>query len=245
MAGYGTTLQCPQEFDQLVRALMLAAQRRARAIGLRMTYRRHVNGATTDWDIAVDGNGYLIAAWSQWLARELPTVAEGYVGLGSRRLARNVAVSLVARWTGWCVGDEERTDIRATGHDRVRWFWPVIDVPEPPSPLAARLAIADAAIARWIVGDLPEELAIEEVHTAVEGLLRSLVGTGKWPVLLRMAETTGMLTSGEKTSLHNFNVLYRIRLKHNLAALTDSERATARDSLYEVLNVCERLLQRV
>lgn len=245
MAGYGTTLQCPEEFDELVRTLMLAAQRKARAIELHMRYRRHVNGAITDWDINVDGNGYLIAAWSQWLARELPTVAEGFPGLGSRTLERNVAVSLVARWTGWCVGDEERTDIRATGHDRVRRLWPVIDVPEPPSPLAARLVIADGVIARWIVGDLPEELAIEEVHTAVEGLLRSLVGTGKWPVLLRNAETTGILESAEKTSLHNFNVLYRIRLKHNLAALNDAERATARESLYEVLNVCKRLLQRV
>lgn len=245
MAGYGTTLQCPQELDQLVRLLMRAAQRRARAIGLRTRYRLHAKGAISDWDITVDGNGYFIAAWSQWLDRDLPIVAEGFSGLGSRTLARNVAVSLVARWTGWCVGDEDRSDIRATGDDRVRWFWPVIDVPELPSPLAPRLVIADNAIARWIVGELPEELAIEEVHTAVEGLLRSLVGKGKWPVVLGKAENAKMLTSADKALLNHFNVVYRVRLKHNLVALTEVERAAARDSLYEVLDLCERLLDRV
>jgi hypothetical protein len=245
MAGYGTTLQAPTKFDPLIRALLRAAQRRARTLNLRMQYRRHEGDGATNWDVTVDGNGYMIAAWSQWLERDLPIVAEGYAGYGAGRPARNIAVSLVARWTGWSVGGEERTAITATGADHGRWYWPVIDVPDPPDPLEPRLAISDGLIARWIAKDLPEEVAIEELHTAVEGLLRSIVGKGKWPQLLAKAETKGKLTSSERTSLDAFNVLYRIRLKHQVKALEEPERTTARDVMYEVLGITERLLDRL
>lgn len=210
-----------------------------------MRYRRSDDGARTSWEVTVDGNGYLIAAWSQWLERDLPVVAEGFVGVGAGSVARNVAVSLVARWTGWCVGEEERTAVSSTGSDRIRWFWPVIDVPDPPSRLADRLAISDGLVARWLVGDLPEEVAIEELHTAVEGLLKSLVGNGKWPQLLARAEAAGTLSSTDKSTLDVFNVAYRVHLKHQTRALADNERTKANELMHEVLAITERLLGRL
>jgi hypothetical protein len=248
MAGYGTTLEADAQFDPLIRALMLAAQRRARSLGLRMKYRSHPGEGRTDWELSVDGNGYLIAAWSQQLERDLPLVAEGYVGVGEGRQARNAAVSFVARWIAWCVGDEERTVITTTGSDRVRWLWPVMDIPEPPSPLAARLAISDSLVARWLVGDLPEEVAIEELHTSVEGLLRVLLGVGKgpnWPALLTAAESAGVLKPMESATLGTFNVLYRNHLKHQALALSNSDRATAGEVMRQVLQIGERLLARL
>lgn len=244
MAGYGTTLQTPPEFDPLIRVLMRAAQRRARTLGLRMTYRRHPREDQTEWDMIVDGNGYLIAAWSQWLDRDLPVVAEGFVGIGEGRQARNVAVSLVARWTGWCVGDEECTTISSGGSDEVGWFWPVINVPEPSSPLAPRLIISDSLVARWIVGDLPEEIAIEELHTAIEGLFRAVLGGGKgrWPMLFAKAVAAGHLQTADKTTLHSFNIRYRNRLKHQALALTDAERVHVNALMRDVLGITERLI---
>ncbi|MCU1494520.1 MAG: hypothetical protein JWO62_2284 [Acidimicrobiaceae bacterium] len=190
MAGYGTSLFVAPTFDPLVRALLHAAQRRAKALGLRLHYSRRDAGSTSEWEISVDGPGGRIASWAYQIERDLPVVAEGYTGSGSGKQAQAVAHSLVARWVGWCVGGEEDTTIKVTGSDRSNWFWPIIDIPTPPCPLAARMALSDSIVARWITGDLPEEIAIEELHTVVEALLRSLKpnGKGDWPALLAHAK---------------------------------------------------------
>jgi hypothetical protein len=248
MAGYGTTVTVASEHDALMRALLRASQRRARAIKLRMSFRRHVHGATTDWDIGIDGNGYRIAAWSQQLERDLPTVAEGFVGIPTS-VARNIAISLVARWAEWCVGDDEASmTVSTSGRDRVRWIFPVLDFPERPHPLNARLVIADALIGRWIVGDLPEEVAIEELHTALEALLRHILEVGpkpKWTTLVAGVKRVGRLSGQDGRSLDRFNRLHRNRLKHEGKALAASERAEVRDILWDVLAIAERLLWRL
>jgi hypothetical protein len=214
-----------------------------------MRYRRHQNaGAKTDWDLVVDGNGYVIAAWSQQLHRDLPVVAEGFVGSGEGRIARSVAESLVARWTDWCVGESENTMISSTGNDTGRFFWPVIEVPIPPDPLEPRLAISDDLVGRWIVGNLPEEVAIEELHTSVEGLLRRLLGVGKgpnWPTLLTKARSSGYISETDGGILTSFNTLYRNRLKHQAEALIDDEREAASQTMWMVLGICEGLLQKM
>jgi len=210
-----------------------------------MRYRCHLGDPSTAWDVTVDGNGYMIAAWAQWLERELPIVAEGFVGEGCGRAARNVADSLVARWTGWCVGDEERTRISASGRDVPGWLWPILDIPEATSPLEPRLRICDELIGRWLVGDLPEEVAIEELHTAAEGLLKSLPGVGGgWTKLLATAMANGYISDSEKSVLNRFNVQYRIALKHRLLALGDSDRENAKETMNSVIMILERLLRR-
>ena len=249
MAGYGTDVTASSQYDDLLRALLTAAQRRARAIGLRMSFRRQSRGALTDWSLIVDGNGYLIAAWSQQLERDLPVVAEGYVGTARNSEARHLATSLVARWIDWCVGDndDEKATVSTHGRDRVRWIWPVLDIPHEASPLYARLVISDELIGRWIVGELPEELAIEEFHTTIEALLRHLTDLGPtatWPPLLGRSKRLGYLSGAEGRTLHSFNRLHRNRVKHEGLALSVPERAQARAVLYDVLTIAERLLSR-
>lgn len=227
---------------------MRAAQKRAQSVGLRMNYRRHQHGKWTDWDLVVDGNGYAIAAWSQQLRRELPIVAEGYSGLERGPVARNVASSLVSRWTDWCVGESNNTTISSTKRDDGLFYWPVIDVPKSPHSLEPRLTISDDVLGRWIVGELPIEVAIEELHTAVEGVLRAFPGARKrsnWPQLLVNVESLELLTPSNKELLTEFNCLYRNRLKHRTLALTDSERVKARDDFHKILGVAEKLLGRM
>jgi len=247
MAGYGTTLIGSSEFDPLIRALLIAAQRRARASGLRMRYRRYPKRQETEWELNVHGNGFVIAAWSQQLERDLPVVAEGYTGAGAGAAARNVATSLVSRWVAWCVGEEEDTTISANGRDAAAWIWPVIEFPPRTDALGPRLQISDSLIARWLVGDLPDEVAIEELHTVVEGLLRQCLALGRgpnWPSLLTRAEGTGLITARERSDLEDFNSLYRNRLKHRAKALSSSERVAVKDALTEVIMSAERLLGR-
>jgi hypothetical protein len=226
---------------------MRAAQRRARALDLRMSFRRRPAGAQTAWSITVDGNGYRIAAWSQQLARDLPIVAEGYTALRPNESARNLATSLVARWTAWCVGEEEYTTVSLDGRDRVRWIWPIIDFPERKQRLNPRLLISDELIGRWMTGDLPEEVAIEEFHTAIEALLRHLQKVGRgpsWPTLLGRAKSRGDLSSADARTLTRFNDLHRNRLKHEGSALTAAERKGVKQVLLDVLVITERLLSR-
>lgn len=247
MAGYGTSVEAPTELDVLVRVLLRAAQRRAEKVGLRMRFRRTTENSRSKWYMSVDGNGYVIAAWTQQLERELPIVAEGYVGLGQGGQAHNAAVSLVARWIGQCVGDEESAVISASGKDTGRWLWPIIEVPEPPHRLAPRLTISDSLVGRWIVGDMPEEIAIEELHTLVEGLLRTVLSVGRgpnWPSLLEAARER-YLTSDECQTLAAFNQLRRNQLKHAAEALSDEERRDAKTEMANVLQIAERLLARL
>lgn len=243
MAGYGTSLFASPTFDPLIRRLLNAAQRRARALGLQMHYCHHDAAGTSEWEINVDGPGGRIASWAYQIEHDLPIVAEGYTGAGSGKQARDVAHSLVARWVGWCVGGEEDTKIKATGSDRSKWFWPIIDVPTPPSPLAARLALSDSVVARWITGDLPEEIVIEELHTVVEALLRSLKsdGKGEWPVLLAYAKKHKLLLQPEVDTLKQFNVKHRIRLKHRAEIIADTDRHVVNELMLAVLEIADRL----
>lgn len=215
-----------------------------------MTFRRTRQGKRTDWDMVVAGNGYSIAAWSQQLERDLPTVAEGYVGDIRTRVARNIATSLVARWAEWCVGnDEAPMTVIASGRDVVRWIFPVIDFPERPHALYERLVISDTMVGRWIVvGELPEEIAIEELHTVVEALLRHLLASGpgpNWPTLLGRAKRVHLLSGEDGRTLDGFNRLHRNRLKHDGQALIGPQRPEARRVLYGVLTAVERLLSRL
>jgi hypothetical protein len=211
-----------------------------------MRYRRRPLGDVTAWDVDVDGNGYRIAAWSQQLARDLPRVAEGYSGAGAGRAAQSVATSLVARWIEWCVGDDQATDrVTDNGRDEPRWFWPVIDVPDRDDPMYPRLLLADELIGQWIVHELPAEVVIEELHTAVEALLRRRLnakrGT-KWPVLLRTASARGLISVGDAQRLDRFASAHRNRLKHEAHAIPEAESGIVRALLHDVLAVTEHLL---
>lgn len=92
-------------------------------------------------------------------------------------MARRVAQSLVARFVAQCVGDEVESDRALTStSDPVAYRWSVIDVPALEHALGPRLWVSDEVIARWMTGDMPVELAVEEVHTAalpVRGRMRN------------------------------------------------------------------------
>jgi hypothetical protein len=108
MAGYGSSIEVPEAYDELVRALMKAAQRRGRALELRVRFRRRPRSAEgwTSWEVTVDGAGILIAAWVRQLERELPVVAEGFTSTGAGRSAVRVARSFISRFIESCVGSD-------------------------------------------------------------------------------------------------------------------------------------------
>ncbi len=88
--------------------------------------------------------------------------------------------SYVARFVALSVGDDvESGRVLTTKSDPVAYRWSVIDVPALEHVLGPRLWVSDEIIARWMTGDMPDELAVEEVHTAAEAVLRHVLAAGK------------------------------------------------------------------
>ena len=83
------------------------------------------------------------------------------------------------RFIEWCVTGrlgEVGNKAVLTRDDEARVFWPLLDPPDLGHELAARLTVADELLARWMVGDLPDETGVEEMQTAIEIVLRGLLG---------------------------------------------------------------------
>ncbi len=200
--------------DELMELLMAAAQRRAEAAVLDFGYASEPDGDTTKWTLQVDGHGFRIAAWSHQLERDLPTVAEGYPHLPAH-VAIGFANSIVARWFADCVGtsgDQDDTPEAVIADDGGvnRWWWPILAArfKDLSDETRQRLAQADWLVGRWIVGELPVETIIEEVHPIAEAVLQTATASGpkaRWPQLVKAAREKRMLTFDDVDVLTRFS----------------------------------------
>ena len=254
VAGYGTSIEVPAVYDQLSRALLRAAQRRGRALDLEVRFRKRSSPSPgwTSWELTADGHSVHVAAWARQIERELPVVAEGYTGAGSGRAAVRLAGSLVARFIEFCVGGMlEAVPDRVVLHrqDDARVFWPLLDPPDLGHDLAARLTLADELIARWLVGDLPDETGIEEIHTAIEIVLRRVLDAGErvpFPDLIRTAAERELITQEDHDVLVDLNKR-RVQIKHHGGVIppdAETETASTLNASMRVLDRIERCLNR-
>ena len=194
----------------------------------------------------MDGHSIRIAAWERQIERELPLVAEGYTCAGSGRPAVRLAASFVARFVEFCVGGMlEVVPTRVVLHreDDARVFWPLLDPPELGHDLAARLTLADEMIARWLVGDLPDETGIEELHTAIEIVLRSVLDAGesvRFPALVVRAAQRGLITQEDQDVLVALNERRR-QIKHRGGVIPPEAETEARSTLHASLWVLDRI----
>lgn len=252
MAGYGTSIEVPSSYDQLSRALLRAAQRRGRVLKLEVRFRKRPSSSPgwTSWELTVGGHSIRIAAWARQIERELPLVAEGYTCAGSGRPAVRLAASFVARFVEFCVGEMlEVVPTRVVLHreDDARVFWPLLDPPDLGHDLAARLTLADEMIARWLVGDLPDETGIEEIHTAIEIVLRRVLDAGKrvqFRELIRRAAQRGLITQEDHDALVDLNE-WRRQIKHRGGVIPPKAETVAKSTLHASLWVLDRIEARL
>ena len=248
VAGYGTSIEVPSTYDQLSRALLRAAQRRGRVLSLAVRFRKRSSPSPgwTSWELTVDGHSVHIAAWARQIERELPVVAEGYTCTGSGRSAVRLAGSLVARFIESCVGgtlEAVPTKVVLHRQDDARVFWPLLDPPDLEHDLAARLALADELIARWLVGDLPDETGIEETHTAIEIVLRRVLDAGKsvqFPDLVGRAAERGLITQEDHGVLVDLNKR-RVQIKHRGGVIPPAAEAEAASTLHASMRMLDRI----
>jgi hypothetical protein len=248
VAGYGTSVEVPEAYDELTGTLLRAAQRRGRALDLTVRYRRRPGPSAdwTSWELTANGAGVRIAAWARQLERELPIVAEGFTGVGAGRSAVRIARSLVARFIEWCVGDmlgEVGEKVVLTRDDDARVFWPLLDPPDLGHELAARLTLADELLARWMVGDLPDETGVEEMQTAIEIVLRRVLGAGQrvpFPELAERAAKHALIDEDDRRVLVDLNNR-RVEIKHHGGVIPPESKDDARAVLYSAAWVLEQI----
>jgi hypothetical protein len=248
VVGYGTSVEVPESYDELTRSLLRAAQRRGRALDLTVRYRRLPGRSAgwTSWDLTVDGGSVRIAAWTRQLERELPVVAEGFTGAGAGRSAVRIARSFVARFVEWCVGEKlgkVGDRVVLTRDDEARVFWPLLDPPDLGHDLAARLTLADELLARWMVGDLPDETGVEEMQTAIEIVLRRVLNAGQrvpFPQLVDRAVKHAIIDHDDRRVLVDLNNR-RVEIKHHGGVIPPESEDDARSVLYGAAGVLDRI----
>lgn len=253
VAGYQCFVDVPSDWDDLVSVLRSSARSRAKALSLRLEFQRRGapsghGPACTRWSIGVDGNGYRIAAWVRQLEREWPIVAEGYVSQPTRD-AQRVATSLLARWVDQLIGDGAATTtvpiVDPRVDDPVSWLWPVFDFPEG-LVITPRLALADEVFAQHITGSIGPELVVEEVHTALEAILRHVTNADRdrWTRLLAKATDQGLLTAPERDVVKRFNDRIRVGLKHDALTVPKDEQSELLATVAEVVQIAELVVER-
>jgi hypothetical protein len=106
---------------------------------------------------------------------------------------------------------------------------------------------SDELVGRWIVGELTEEIAIEELHTLVGALLKSLLRVSRKnsTKLLTVAVDRKLIDESEQTLLCSLNSLFRNRLKHEAQVIDPDEREEAKETLWKVLTHAEGTLGRL
>lgn len=247
MAGYGCEIEARSGYDDLVRALLRAAQRRGKRLGLDVHYRRRpLPPHSSVWTLTADGSGVVIAAWVQQLDRDLPVVAEGFTGHGAGAVAVRIGHSIPARFVELLVGDRlpsVSASVITSRTDEARVFWPILDPPDMGRPLSERLQLADRLIGRWIVADLPDETALEELHTAFEIVLRTVLASGRdarFPQLLDRAQDAGLIDAEDHRALAQLND-HRRTVKHRGGVIPAADKRAVKADLWRAIGALDRL----
>jgi hypothetical protein len=181
----------------------------------------------------------------------LPIVAEGFTGPGSGRRAVRLARSFVARFIEWCVGDDVLGEVKdrvvLSRDDEAAVFWPLLNPPEQEDELAARLTLSDELLARWLVGDLPDETGVEEMQTAIEIVLRRVLAGGRrvsFPELADRAVDAALIDEEDRRVLLDLNAR-RVGIKHHGGVIAKEALNDARLELHHSAWVLERLQSRL
>lgn len=247
MAGYGQEIEAAASDDDIVRILVRAAQRRGKRLGLEVHYRRRtIPEDRSAWALEVQGSGVMIAAWVQKLERDLPVVAEGFTGQGSGVRAVRIGHSIPARFIELLVGDglRERSAAVVTSRtDEARVFWPILDPPDLGQYLADRLQLADGLIGRWMVGDLPTEIGLEELHTALEIVLRAVLDAGNntpFPTLVSRAQGDGLIDDADHVAVTRLND-HRRTVKHHGGVIPMSDEDDVKRDLWHSIKALDSL----
>jgi hypothetical protein len=195
MAGSDATFRFHADDRDLMVALMAAARRRARALGVRWQSSVSADGRGY---CRMDGNSFRLDMLLERMRRDLPTIAEAtpadrHAPAERRRLA-NGLIDVLCRSAGSYYDryDEEGQPdyvprlrrLRTSEVVPVRVLWPGDKHPD----LYARLAITEEIMMSWALDEAAPEVVLEELHTAAELILMRLVEKRRAPAFAELVE---------------------------------------------------------
>lgn len=172
MASFDFEFRFTSKAAPIVQACLMAARRRARALGI--SWRQRTRGDRVH--VMIDGNTRQLDILGERLERDLPLVAEGvtaaYPPARRRQFGLGVAdMYLRGRDT------EEDGILDLHGVTKTRYWFALVDEIDSDilSPnVQARLIVTNSVVVGWHLGDFPPEVVLEELHAACELVLDDL-----------------------------------------------------------------------
>lgn len=179
MAGFDFGFRHSAEQADFVDVCLSIAKSRARQMGLRWRVSREPEGEI--W-CTVDGNGQKMVLLGRILERDLPIACEAllesnYPPIKRRRIGLGFA-DLYLR--GMDTTSDDVRDLRPVAS--THFYFPLFELREIVSSgnVSARLAVTEDVLAEWALAQVAPALVLEELHTACELVLQTLVGaTGR------------------------------------------------------------------
>jgi hypothetical protein len=171
MAGFDFRFCFQPEERDLVVLLLRAAQRRARAVDVQLTYAAEGKSCFV---VVIDGSLIDIEPLALRLSLELPSVAEGFSSSFRLRRRRRLAVRLTQEITAALGGFlgfllEAVTKMGGIPHSLT------FDAGNR-SHIQGRLNVLTRVISLYLSGGIDPETTVEELHTAVETVLKEGLG---------------------------------------------------------------------
>ena len=195
MAGFDAMFRFHADDRDLMVALMAAARRRARALGVRWHSSLSADGLGY---CSMDGNTFRLDMLLERMRRDLPTIAEAtpadrHTPAERRRLA-NGLIDVLCRWAGSYYDRYDKEGqpdyvprlrrLRMSEVVPVRVLWPGDKHPD----LYARLAVTEEIMTSWVLDEAAPEVVLEELHTAAELILMRLMEKRRAPAFAELVE---------------------------------------------------------
>ncbi|GAA1818297.1 hypothetical protein HC028_17220 [Planosporangium flavigriseum] len=199
MAGFDATFTFDPKHAALLGEIFQAARRRARPMFVR--WRSRVSSTDGHAYVVLDGNTFQLDIFLERLRRDLPAIAEAVPAGRSPAWRRKFANGLVDILTKYRCSYYDRYDadyvprLRAVTRSSV---WPVhsLWMGEQHQDLWARLVVTEEIISGWLLDEIPPEVVVEELHTAIELMLTRWCGKIRAPAfsdLVDKAEDAAIL----------------------------------------------------
>ena len=244
MAGFDISFAYKETDRVLLESMLAAMRRRARVFRIRMTAQVFENVAV----LTFNGQSFGIDILLERIRRDLPTIAEAVTTSRTPASRRKLANGLVDIITRARVGlyeryesDEDYRDWIPTLRCRNKTVFtaPYQIFPYKDIKLFDRMIITMEMLASWHFNEIAPEVLVEEIHTASELLMRSVLKVSStqrfsFPQLIEGCFRRHLLkVSADFSSLQD----ERILLASGPAALEDFLTRRARDTLKSLSSV--------
>lgn len=181
MAGFDFGFTFPRGYGPYVEACLRASKSRARRLGCR--WRTEWAEGSTVRRCVIDGRPARLDLLGRALELDLPTVCEGVGGSLPPSRARALGTGfanlyMVGRDTELGEEVQELRERKAT-----TIYFPMFEAASASqsSRLSARLRVTEDVLLDFGLGLYPSEVVLEELHTALEQVLRERLGAGPGP----------------------------------------------------------------